>query len=139
MGSIFKNGDDILNWLDGVSINLMNKDLDGLWARQQAISDNVANVDTPGYKSKSVSFENQLLAQLSQNDESQRGLIDGLKNVQPATTISQEQSSRLDGNNVDVEQQNIEMARTQLNYMYSLRELSDYFSRLKYAITDGKS
>lgn len=128
-----------MNWLDSVSINLMNKDLDGLWARQQAISDNIANVDTPGYKSKYVSFEDQLQAQLSQNGGSERNLIDGLKNTQPVTAVSDDQTSRLDGNNVDVEQQNIEMARTQLNYMYSLRELSDYFSRLKYAITDGKS
>lgn len=128
-----------MNWLDGVSINLMNKDLDGLWTRQQAISDNIANVETPGYKSKYVSFEDQLQAQLSGDNGSERDLINGLKNTQPVTTVSDDQSLRLDGNNVDVEQQNIELARTQLNYMYSLRELSDYFSRLKYAITDGKS
>jgi flagellar basal-body rod protein FlgB len=130
---------DSLNWLDSVPINLMNKDLDGLWSRQQAISDNIANVDTPGYKSKSISFEDQLKAQLSEETGSESDRIAGIQSVQPLTTVSNDATLKLDGNNVDVEQQNVELARTQLNYMYSLRELSDYFSRLKYAITDGKS
>ncbi len=128
-----------MNWLDSVPINLLNKDLDGLWNRQQAISDNIANVETPGYKSKYVSFEDQLQKELSEDTGSKSDLINRIKNTRPLTTVSEDESSRLDGNNVDVEQQNVEMARTQLNYMYSLRELSDYFSRLKYAITDGKS
>lgn len=117
----------------------MNKDLDGLWTRQQAISDNIANVETPGYKSKYVSFEDQLKEQLSEDSGSRSDLIDQIKSTRPLTAVSDDESLRLDGNNVDVEQQNVEFARTQLNYMYSLRELSDYFSRLKYAITDGKS
>lgn len=128
-----------MNWLDNISVNLMNKDLDGLWARQQDISDNIANIETPGYKSKSVSFEDQLQALLSDRPASNSELINNIKNIQPQTIVSDDQTSRLDGNNVDAEKENIELARTQLNYMYSLRELSDYFSRLRYAITDGKS
>ena len=128
-----------MNWLDNISVNLMNKDLDGLWARQQEISDNIANVETPGYKSKSVSFEDQLKALLSDSSASNSETIDNIKSMQPQITVSDDKTSRLDGNNVDAEKENIELARTQLNYMYSLRELSDYFSRLRYAITDGKS
>ncbi len=128
-----------MNWLDSLPINLLNQDLNGLWTRQQAISDNIANVDTPNYKSKEVSFEDQLQKQLATASGSDSDLISGIKDTDPIVTETDNLTSRLDGNNVDVEQQNIEMARTQLNYMYSLRELSDYFSRLKYAITDGKS
>lgn len=132
-------GGSFLNWLDSVPINLMNKDLDGLWTRQQEISDNISNVETPGYKSKSVSFEDQLKALLTDNSASTNEIVKGIKNTQPQTTVSDEESLRLDGNNVDIEKENVELARTQLNYMYSLRELSNYFSRLRYAITDGKS
>jgi flagellar basal-body rod protein FlgB len=128
-----------LNWLDSVTGSLLNKDLDGLWARQRAISDNIANVDTPGYKSKAVSFEDQLQAQIQANAGNKAQTIRGIEETQPVTQESNQGSLRLDGNNVDVEQQNVELARTQLNYLYSLRELSDQFSRLKYAITDGKS
>ncbi len=54
-----------MDWLDTVSSSLIGKDLDGLWARQKAISDNMANFETPGYKTKRVSFEDQLSAQLA--------------------------------------------------------------------------
>ncbi|HEX2985404.1 MAG TPA: flagellar basal body rod protein FlgB [Caproiciproducens sp.] len=129
-----------MNWLDSIPINLLNKDLDGLWSRQQAISDNLANIDTPGYKSKQVSFEDQLASLLTGNPVgTQNEIVNQIKETEPSTSVSTDKTSRLDGNNIDAEQQNIEMARTQLNYAYSLRELSDYFSRLKYAITDGKS
>ncbi|NLJ30189.1 MAG: flagellar basal body rod protein FlgB [Clostridiales bacterium] len=128
-----------MNWLDSVPVNLLNKDLDGLWQRQQAISDNIANVETPGYKSKTVSFEDQLQEQLETPAETTSDTVNRIKSTGTATSVSTEESSRLDGNNVDVEKENTELARTQINYLYSLRELSDYFSRLKYAITEGKS
>lgn len=128
-----------MDWFNSVSANLLNKDLDGLWIRQQEISNNISNVETPGYKSKSVSFENQLKKLMSDNNESSGSLIDQIKNTTPQISISDDESLRLDGNNVDAEKENIELARTQINYNYSLRELSDYFSRLRYAITDGKS
>jgi len=128
-----------MGWLDSVSVSLMNKDLDGLWTRQQEISDNIANVETPGYKSKSVSFEDQLQALLTDDSASTSKTVNDIQNTQPQITVSNDESTRLDGNNVDASKENVELARTQLNYMYSLRELSDYFSRLRYAITDGKS
>ena len=128
-----------MDWFNSVSANLLNKDLDGLWIRQQEISNNISNVETPGYKSKSVSFEDQLKKLMSENNESSDSLIDQIKNTTPQISISDDESLRLDGNNVDAEKENIELARTQINYNYSLRELSDYFSRLRYAITDGKS
>ncbi|WP_312693487.1 flagellar basal body rod protein FlgB [Caproiciproducens sp.] len=128
-----------MDWFNSVSANLLNKDLDGLWIRQQEISNNISNVETPGYKSKSVSFEDQLKKLMSENNESSGSLINQIKNTTPQISISDDESLRLDGNNVDAEKENIELARTQINYNYSLRELSDYFSRLRYAITDGKS
>lgn len=128
-----------MDWFNSVSANLLNKDLDGLWIRQQEISNNISNVETPGYKSKSVSFEDQLKKLMSASNESDGSLIDQIKNTTPQINISDDESLRLDGNNVDAEKENIELARTQINYNYSLRELSDYFSRLRYAITDGKS
>lgn len=128
-----------MNWLDSVTGSLLNKDLDGLWARQKVISDNIANVDTYGYQAKTVRFEDQLKAQIQANAGNTEQTIRGIEETQPVIEESTNGTLRLDGNNVDIEQQNVELARTQLNYLYSLRVLSDHFSRLKYAITDGKS
>ena len=41
-------------------INVMDKTLDAAWIRNEVISNNIANVDTPGYKRQDVNFEHQL-------------------------------------------------------------------------------
>lgn len=128
-----------MDWFNSVSATLLNKDLDGLWMRQREISDNISNIETPGYKSKSVSFEDQLKQLMSGDNTDSTALIEQIRDAAPQITVSNDESMRLDGNNVDAEKENIELARTQINYNYSLRELSDYFSRLRYAITDGKA
>src|SRR6266545_599088 len=47
-----------------LTTRLLEKALDGLSLRQQAISNNVANVDTPNFKATEVSFEEDLHAAL---------------------------------------------------------------------------
>jgi flagellar basal-body rod protein FlgB len=126
-----------MNWMDTVSSSLLNKDLDGLWVRQQAISDNMANYETPGYKAKSVSFEDQLRGQLADagtagENESTIGKID---DVTPVTSEASDETFRADGNGVDLEQQMIDMARTSTNYSYTLQQMNDYFTRLHTAVT----
>lgn len=123
--------------MDSVSLNLLNKDLDGLWERQRAISDNLANYETPGYKSKTVSFESQLQQKLSGGAQTSRELTEEIKGVTPLTEVRENEQYRLDGNGVDVEKENLELARTQINYAYSLRSVSDEFSRLRMAIKGG--
>ncbi|WP_277668380.1 flagellar basal body rod protein FlgB [Caproiciproducens galactitolivorans] len=127
-----------MDWLNNVTSSLLSKDLDGLWVRQKEISNNLSNLETPGYKSRTVSFEDQLQSLMSNSDKTDMEQINEINKVQPRTTISDDLSMRLDGNNVDVEKENIELARTQINYWYSLRTLSDYFARLKTAI-DSKA
>lgn len=124
-----------MNWLDSIPSALLQKDLDGLWARQQVISDNMANIETPGYKEKNVSFENQLENAVQGKEDTEADTIDRIGKVQPFTAENSDQTYRADGNGVDLEQQMIEMSRTSLNYSYSLQTMSDYFSRLKTAIT----
>lgn len=126
----------ILDWIDSVATSLLAKDLDGLWARQQAISDNIANFETPGYKTKTVSFEDQLRAQVARGGTTGER-IQNIEDVQPVTVVAEDEMFRADGNGVDLEQQNIELARTQLNYYYSVDQLSAAFARLKTAIGGG--
>ncbi|MCI1965308.1 MAG: flagellar basal body rod protein FlgB [Oscillospiraceae bacterium] len=122
-----------MNWIDSVTTSLLDKNLDGLWARQQAVTDNIANFETPGYKTKTVSFENQLRAQIAQDGTTGEKIV-GIEGVQPSVTEAKDEMFRADGNGVDLEQQNIELARTQLNYYYSISEIADAFARLKTAI-----
>ena len=41
-------------------INVLEKASDASWTRNSVISNNIANVDTPGYKRKDIRFEEYL-------------------------------------------------------------------------------
>ncbi|HHZ01798.1 MAG TPA: flagellar basal body rod protein FlgB, partial [Tissierellia bacterium] len=51
---------------------------------------------------------------------------------------NENQSMRLDGNNVDLEKENLQLAQTQLQYMYTVTEINSYFAKLKSVISEGK-
>jgi flagellar basal-body rod protein FlgB len=42
------------------------------------------------------------------------------------------------GNNVDIDKQNVEMVRTQIQYQFVTRLMTDEMSREKYAINGGR-
>lgn len=113
----------------GNNIDLAQKTLDTLWLRQQAISDNIANADTPGYKAKSVKFEEYLHSATGKS---------GVASLKAVVTQDNSTTMKEDGNNVDIDEQNIELARTILEYEYMIQSLSSELSRMKYAVTEGK-
>ena len=69
------------DFLNNANMQLLEKKLDAVWMRQQVISNNIANAETPGYKSKSLEFESILDRQLSvtgSSDSSIQGALDPL-------------------------------------------------------------
>ena len=54
--------------LNNIGAEILIKGLDALWMRQRVISNNIANATTPGYKSKSVEFENVLKSVLNRDN-----------------------------------------------------------------------
>lgn len=127
-----------MNILDSNSMLLQKRSLDFLWQRQQAIADNIANVDTPGYKAKIVSFEARLQKSLqafaTQNNNFGGQLTESLLGLEAGVETSEQESMRLDGNNVNIDTENVELVRTQLQYEYAMRQINDEFSRLRMAI-----
>ena len=111
----------------------MAKSLDGLWTRQEAISDNIANFETPGYKRKVVSFEDELAFAISGNDSEDERVHD-INNTFAVTKEEVNELYRMDGNGVDLEEENVELAGTTYQYMYAQRVLNDHYSRLQTAI-----
>jgi flagellar basal-body rod protein FlgB len=122
------------------NLNLLNKALDGLWIRQQVTMENIANYSTPGYKSKTVDFENLLRQNLNNLDG--KTASEKNENIKASSVLIKENdslSTRLDGNNVDLEKENLQLAKTQLQYMYTVTEMNSYFSKLKSVISEGKN
>ena len=110
-----------------------NKSLNALWMRSSAISNNIANSDTPGYKAKSVNFEDQLSEALSGGSISENQ-VDGLE---PTETES-DATYGANGNGVDLESQLVELSRNQLQYDYLERGVSDNLGLLLTAAKGGK-
>lgn len=124
-----------MNLMFGNSISMTSKSLEFLWAKQLTIAHNLSNVDTPGYKSKYVTFEDEFknrlkLARASGNAAHIRSIIDNSS----YTVNETESSARLDENNVNADAEEVEMARAQLQYQYVLNAMNSDFSRLRSVI-----
>ncbi len=128
-------------WMSGInnntSIALLQKSLDMVWCRQQATLNNIANSDTPGYKSKSIEFESLLKTAIG-GGKTDKAMIENINKVTPRVIEDKTTSTKSDGNNVALDAENIELSRTQLQYEYLANSLSSQISRLKYVINEGK-
>lgn len=116
-----------------LSLDVGTKAVGALWERSNAISDNIANADTPGYRAKSVSFETQLSQALADN-QLDSGELSG---ISPQIQTDEGDISLSDGNGVDMETQMVELMRNQLQYNYLTRGVSDQLSMLKTAVGGG--
>lgn len=114
-------------------VNVLDKAADASWIRNDIITNNLANVDTPNYKRKDVQFETYLIAQVAGGDSLDENIngID-LSNLTPTTYVDQASLSyRMDGNNVDIDTETAEFAKNQIRYYTLLDSMTQEFSRIK--------
>jgi flagellar basal-body rod protein FlgB len=125
----------------------LEKALDASWLRNEAISQNIANIDTPLYKKKTVAFEEYLNEALDGNGiegirTDKRHIPIGQKNLDEVDIKLSEDNSqtsmRIDGNNVDIDSEMAEMAKNTIKYNTLIQSLSTEFKRAKYVISEGK-
>lgn len=127
---------------------LLEKALDGAFLRQEAINNNLANVDTPGYKRTEVSFQNEL-RRISNNDKADelamrvsdpRHLTGqaGLTDFTPQVKVIKDYSEQNNGNNVDIDVEMAEQAKNALYYDAVSTSLNFRFRSLETVITGGK-
>ncbi len=126
---------------------ILEKALDGAWLRNEVIAHNLANVDTPGYKRKTVNFEEYLSKALDEksfkgNMTHPRHIPIGASRLDKITfKVTEEHSSsavRLDGNNVDIENEMAAMAKNTIQYNTLIQSLSGRFKALKTVISEGR-
>ena len=96
-----------------------------LSARQQVVASNIANADTPGYKTKDVDFQSELALQMS-----------GIK-----PTISEVSGLRTknDGNNVDIDREARLLAENALKFNIASNLARGVLLSVRKAIEDGKT
>ena len=133
--------------MDNSTISALSNALDFGSARIQAISGNLSNVNTPGYKRKDASFASLLEGQegvdpapLAPRRTNPRHLsLDaGDFQTSPAITTQGGDSLRADGNNVDVDAEGARLAQAELFYNGAAQMIAGQFSGLKYVIAGGR-
>ena len=116
-------------------INVLDRAADAAWQRNEAISNNIANVDTPGYKRQDVAFESVLQQALGNNRY--ESMDDKVANVNLSRLRGRayvdyaNYSYRLDGNNVDIENENVMLAENQLKYQGLISSSNQEFTNLQ--------
>ena len=116
-------------------INVLDKAADASWLRNDAISNNIANADTPGYKRQDVNFETQLAKALrSSRYTSMDSKVANVKmnRLNPITyTDYSGYSYRIDGNNVDPDTEGVYLSKNQVVYQGLTQSIKQEFKNLQ--------
>lgn len=116
-------------------VNVLSKAADAAWQRNEILANNMSNVNTPGYKRQDIDFESQLRRALG---NCRYETVDA--KVAHATseelegrvyTDSANFSYRLDGNNVDVDTEGVELASNQIKYNGLIDSINQEFANMK--------
>lgn len=107
-----------------VTITALHSALTGLAERQRVISDNIANIQTPGFLAGKVDFESSLSAALAAGD-----------NADVAPTVARSlEPTREDGNNVNLDEETLSNIDTGLQYQLMVRAIDQKFANLRTAM-----
>jgi len=127
-------------------IDLLQRGLSASWTRNAVIRNNIANVETPNFKASDVEFET--LMERAATDTGFRGAMThpghrqigaaGLDSIQPLILKRQDLSMRMDGNNVDIESENVKLAQNSLYYNTLIEKMNSELRRLRAAISEGR-
>jgi len=126
-------------------MGILEKSLNASWLKNEAISNNIANVNTPNYKREEVKFDtilNESMAGLSVE-----GKLTNRKHIpinnpqflgQPGVVRDYNSKARKDGNNVNIDVEMANLAKNSLYYNTLSQRLTGYFNKLKLVIKDGR-
>lgn len=124
-----------MNKLFTNSIELTQKSLDYLWKKQGIISENIANQDTPGYKTKYLTFEDEFMKKVERvNHPNRENYAKAIESTDFKLNVPKNENVRMDENNVNTDAEYVELARASIQYQYSIRAISDEFARIRSAI-----
>lgn len=123
------------------------KALEAASLRQRVIADNIANLNTPGFKRSEVRFEELLrkaiggreqALPLRRTDPRHFGGAGNLETLTPKAEQVRTTSMRADGNNVDLDQEMVALATNTIAYRAAAQMLSDRLAKLSFVINGGR-
>lgn len=119
-------------------VDVLTKAADASWTRESVINNNIANVSTVGYKRQDIDFQSVLREELGNCEH--KSLDNKINELDISDlnaqiyTDSANYSYRLDGNNVDIDTENVELASEQIRYDALATSINSEFSRMRAAL-----
>jgi flagellar basal-body rod protein FlgB len=110
---------------DDVSTSSLRVAVAGLAARQTAIADNIANIETPGYQARKVKFEEALSSAVADGQSPAGVTPDVARSLEP---------TRLNGSNVNLDEETLSHIDTTMRYQLTIRALDGKYGLLRDAI-----
>lgn len=129
-----------MDFLTTNSSYMMEKAMGFLWTKQAAILDNIANAETPNYKAKNVTFEEELKEKLekatsrSSSGRGTKGAVRDALEAAEVTVSTPAESTRMDDNGVNTTEQSVEMIRNAYQLQYVMNAISSDLSVLRTAV-----
>jgi len=141
----------MLNFLDAPHIKNMQRGLNLTWQRMEVTAQNISNINTPHYKAKKLEFENLLLEKIAESrshlyshqmrysgERGQEKLARELAGVKPEIRTDDSTETRIDGNNVDIDHEFLQLSKQRLHYDYLVQRIAGAYSQLRHAISEGR-
>jgi flagellar basal-body rod protein FlgB len=118
-------------------INVLNKAADASVIRQELLTNNLANNDTPDYKRKDLNFESFLKKELKGDEDLDKRVANAnLSKLNGSIyTDRANLSYRYDGNNVDVDVEEGYIAENQIRYYTLLQTMTEEFQRFRMVLS----
>jgi flagellar basal-body rod protein FlgB len=123
---------------------LLKNALSASYIRQETLSNNIANVNTPNYKANRVIFEEELKKAISKShigmQATHQNHIGGnvAQEIQAKIIKDKSTTMRNDGNNVDIDLEMANLAANQLLYNTLIQQTNSKISTLRYVINEGR-
>ncbi|MGB8885531.1 MAG: flagellar basal body protein [Candidatus Korobacteraceae bacterium] len=119
-----------MSLLDTALIPILTRALDLTAQRQTLVSQNIANIDTPGYHARDLDFRKELQRALPGDQDLSAAEVPFVREVRGLI-------ERPDGNNVSIDRESLLMAQNQLLFQTEAQLLHAEFNRLQLAINGG--
>jgi flagellar basal-body rod protein FlgB len=127
------------------SFQSLEQGLSAAALKQRVHSSNIANVDTPNYKSKHVDFQSTLDGVLKNSsissyktDPRHLSFGNGSSSSNPAIKVNESTQYNPNGNNVDMDVEMSELAENQLWYNAMTERMNGKFNSLRTVINGGR-
>lgn len=107
-------------------------------ARYKLVASNLANIDTPGYRTRDLDFRSELRRAATAESGPEDGSIEAAS-FHPVARPVRGLMERPDGNNVSVERESLLLAEAQMRFNVGIQLLKDQFHTLSLAINSGST